>query len=128
MANEPALGTGDNGDWVAYLHQMLEYHQAGSGFSGDTYDETTEAAVRSFQQSRGLETSGRCEESTWAALTGEQSTQEPQASTEHGATGEGEQGSSDITIAFSIQDSVTLDAQMQVTEVEPLPGHAQANS
>src|SRR5690606_18488289 len=38
------------------------------GAAPGTYDEATEAAVRRFQQRRGLHDSGTCDEATWLAL------------------------------------------------------------
>jgi hypothetical protein len=68
---------------VTYLHGMLEYKQYGSGFACDTFDATTEAAVRYAQQRNSLRETGQCDEATWAAMTSEQS-----ASAEHDAPGD----------------------------------------
>ena len=46
MADEPVLTTGDTGEWVTYLQQLLEYKQFGSGFTAGTFDDATGQAGR----------------------------------------------------------------------------------
>lgn len=60
------LRLGDVGPAVAEINQIL----AGLDFAVgvDSYDEATERAVRSFQQTRGLTVDGHVGEETWRAL------------------------------------------------------------
>ncbi|HEX9335999.1 MAG TPA: peptidoglycan-binding domain-containing protein [Pseudonocardiaceae bacterium] len=118
MAGEPTLNSGDTGEWVTYLQQLLEHLGLGSGFVAGVFDEITAAAVRLAQQQHAIGTTGCCDEATWAALT----------ATAHG----GQAATDDQTpgdIAISMQDEVAApDDVVSLTELEELPSHAQAGS
>ena len=60
------LGRGDAGPAVRDLHQRLM--RAGYLCDGETFDDSTERAVRTFQESRRLEVDGVVGNHTWAAL------------------------------------------------------------
>jgi N-acetylmuramoyl-L-alanine amidase len=60
------LEVGAAGPAVRDLHHRL--HQAGHPVAGDTFDATTERAIRAFQVARGLEADGICGRQTWSAL------------------------------------------------------------
>ena len=114
MAGEPTLNSGDTGDWVTYLQQLLEHLGLGTGFTAGTYDETTVTAIRQVQQQHALETTGCCDETTWAALTG---------------TTVGGQDDVPPDIGVSMQDEVAApDGEIALSELEHMPDHAQAVS
>jgi peptidoglycan hydrolase-like protein with peptidoglycan-binding domain len=115
MAGEPTLNSGDTGDWVAYLQQLLEHLGLGTGFTAGTYDETTATAIRQAQRQHELETTGCCDETTWAALI---------------ATTFGTQNDAlPADIGVSMQDEVAApDGEIALSELEHLPDHAQATS
>ncbi|MDQ7907037.1 N-acetylmuramoyl-L-alanine amidase [Phytohabitans sp. ZYX-F-186] len=58
---------GDRGPAVIEINQILAELDLLAG-SGDEYDETTERAVRGFQQTRGLSVDGLVGDETWRAL------------------------------------------------------------
>lgn len=68
-ADRPALPLriGATGPAVRDLHQRLA-HAGAEATGGDTYDQQTEAAVRTFQSARGLASDGICGPQTWSAL------------------------------------------------------------
>ncbi|GAB1515148.1 peptidoglycan-binding domain-containing protein [Actinophytocola sp. KF-1] len=118
MAEQPTLSAGDTGEWVTYLQQLLEYHGVGSGFDGGTYCAVTESAVSALQQQYGLSATGRCDEGTWAALTGEATP---------AADGQGGEQSAAVPgdIAVSMQVRVAApDEQITLEELDELPGNA----
>ena len=120
MAGEPTLNSGDTGDWVTYLQQLLEHLGIGTGFAAGVFDETTATAVRAVQQQHSLGTTGCCDEPTWAALTarahGGQPTEQHDDHIPH-------------DIAVSIQDEVAAPSdEISLTELEHMPDHARANS
>jgi peptidoglycan hydrolase-like protein with peptidoglycan-binding domain len=53
MADEPVLTTGDTGEWVTYLQQVLEDKQFGSGFTAGTFDDATGQAVSAASSTTG---------------------------------------------------------------------------
>ena len=64
----PELASGDSGEWVTYLQQLLDHFGFdGSGVTG-SYDDGTEGAVRSLQQRARLEDTGRMDRAAWHAL------------------------------------------------------------
>ena len=67
MTVTPLLRIGDRGTAVRDLRQRLAATGA-SIASDDIYDEATKAAVRSFQERRGLRVDGICGPETWGAL------------------------------------------------------------
>lgn len=104
MADQPDLGPGHTGEWVAYLQQLLAYHQVGGGFQAERYCAATEAAVRTVQRDHGLPETGHCDATTWARLT------EPPQETD------------ELTIAFSTEDQIDPPAeQIELTDVDELP-------
>lgn len=72
MTGEPTLRHGDHeaDGWVKYPQEQLAYrlNDAGIDASG-TFDDTTFAAVKKFQHSRGLREDGIVGDATWAVLT-----------------------------------------------------------
>jgi len=58
---------GSNGPQVADIHRRLR-ELGYDAPSGDQYDEQTAAAIREFQEARGLYVDGRCGRETWGAL------------------------------------------------------------
>jgi peptidoglycan hydrolase-like protein with peptidoglycan-binding domain len=122
MADEPTIGRGDTGEWVTYLQQMLEYRQLGGGFDGGTFCDATEQAVRMLQQQSSLAETGRCDGSTWAALTAE-----PSGSGEEVAGYETAAGGDEPpdNIAVSIADEMAIpDLEEVLEELDPLPENA----
>lgn len=112
MAGEPTLNSGDTGDWVTYLQQLLEHYGLGTGFVAGVFDEITAAAVRLAQQQHSLGTTGTCDDSLWAALTGT-------------AT----QDTTPNDIAISMQDEVAApDGETALHELDEMPHHAQATT
>jgi hypothetical protein len=63
----PLVRRGDRGPAVEELHRLLAVAAAGEPGFG-TFGPRTEAAVRAFQESRGLEVDGRVGRQTWTAL------------------------------------------------------------
>lgn len=112
MAEQPTLGTGDTGEWVTYLQQLLEYHQVGGGFQAGDYCPATEQAVAALQQQHGLTATGRCDEATWAALTGEPALAEQTA----------ERPPDDIAISLQVQVAAP-DEQHTLEELDDLPAN-----
>lgn len=118
MAGEPTLNSGDSGDWVTYLQQLLEHIGVGTGFVAGVFDEITLAAVRVAQQQFSLSPTGCCDEGTWAAIVARA----------HGGAAAAE-GQAPNDIAVSMQDEVAApDEQIALTELDELPSHAQAVS
>jgi outer membrane protein OmpA-like peptidoglycan-associated protein len=68
MSNEPNLNPGDSGQDVTDLQQRL--HDLGyfDGSVDGQYGDTTEEAVRRFQQDRQLDQTGTVDEHTWAGI------------------------------------------------------------
>jgi N-acetylmuramoyl-L-alanine amidase len=64
----PRLRRGDTGELVQSLHVLLVNAGHPLDPRGDCFDERTEAAVREFQASRGLQADGVCGAQTWGAL------------------------------------------------------------
>jgi len=118
MAGEPTLNNGDSGDWVTYLQQLLEHIGVGTGFVAGVFDDITLAAVRVAQQQLSLSATGCCDEQTWAAIVARAHSGAP-------AT----EGQVPHDIAVSMQDEVAApDDVVMLTELDDLPGHAQAVS
>lgn len=67
----PLLQRGDRGPAVEKLHALLGVAAPGDRGFG-TFGPRTEAAVRDYQHSRGLEVDGRVGRQTWAALLTDQ--------------------------------------------------------
>lgn len=71
-ASQPSTGLplqpGDSGLGVRDLQQRLQAAGHEGVSDNDLYDEATEAAVRAFQEQRGLMVDGICARQTWAAL------------------------------------------------------------
>jgi peptidoglycan hydrolase-like protein with peptidoglycan-binding domain len=70
MANEsyPELRDGDNGDWVVYLQQLLEYAGYGPLAANGDFDGATTTALSSFQVAHGVNSPGVANQVTWEAL------------------------------------------------------------
>ncbi|MFL6113261.1 MAG: peptidoglycan-binding protein [Catenulispora sp.] len=125
MADEPTLRSGDTGDWVTYLQQLLEYRGVGGGFSAGTFDDATQNAVVQIQQRGGLNPTGVCESDTWAALTATSSASTTPASTTPASTATDDPAGTPGDIAVSIQDEVAApDGEIALSELEPLPATA----
>jgi peptidoglycan hydrolase-like protein with peptidoglycan-binding domain len=118
MADEPTLSTGDTGEWVTYLQQMLEYRQLGSGFTEGTYCDATEQAVRTLQQQSLLSETGQCDQATWAALTAEQSSSGDEAAGYE--TSGGDAPPSDFAVCMADELAAPADVVF-VEDLEPLP-------
>lgn len=73
MANEPQLQSGESGEWVQYLQQLLENAGYSPGEADGEFGPNTEEAVRSFQAASGLSADGVVGPDVWARLTGEDS-------------------------------------------------------
>lgn len=67
----PLVRRGDRGPAVKKLHDLLDVARRGEAGYG-TFGPKTEAAVRAYQKSRGLEPDGRVGRQTWTALLTEQ--------------------------------------------------------
>lgn len=123
MVDEPNLSRGDEGEWVTYLQQMLEYRQLGGGFTIGIYCDATEQAVRVLQQQSSLEETGLCDESAWAALTADQSAAGDDA-VGYETSAEGADAVPG-DIAVSIEDEVGApEVEELVDDLEPLPENA----
>ena len=110
MADEPVLTTGDTGEWVTYLQQLLEYKQFGSGFTAGTFDDATAQAVAAAQQQYGLPVTGTTDSATWDALRAEN---------------EDDQTPDDI--AVSMEDELSApDDELTLTELDDLPSNVTA--
>jgi lysozyme len=70
MAGEPELAIGSEGEWVVRLQELLSGHGFDPGGHDGIFGPGTDAAVRAFQQSRGLRDDGVVGPKTWQALTG----------------------------------------------------------
>lgn len=68
----PELRRGDRGPWVRYLKQMLEHNGLNAGRIDESFDATTESAVREFQQRHASDgaASGVADRRTWISLHG----------------------------------------------------------
>ncbi len=86
MADEPQLSQGDSGDWVTYLQQMLGYAGYSPGAVDGNFGQSTEDAVKSYQQASGLGVTGVVDAQTWAALGATSSTATSGAGTGDAAT------------------------------------------
>ncbi|OLF19229.1 peptidoglycan-binding domain-containing protein [Actinophytocola xanthii] len=112
MAEQPALGAGDTGEWVTYLQQLLEYHQVGSGFQAGEYCAATEQAVAAVQQRHGLAATGSCDPGTWAALTGEPAGGE-----------QSHRPPNDIAVSLQVEVAAP-DEQYTIEQLDDLPANA----
>src|SRR5262245_31831366 len=74
MADEPRLELGQEGEWVQYLHQTLEYQGFACGTADGRFGEVLADAVRQFQAARGLTADGVVDDDTWDALVRGEST------------------------------------------------------
>ena len=68
MGDEPEMGLGDSGEHVQQLQDRLRGLQLLQDQPDGTFGDSTEQALREFQQSRGLEADGRMSPETWQAL------------------------------------------------------------
>jgi peptidoglycan hydrolase-like protein with peptidoglycan-binding domain len=117
MAGEPTLRSGDTGDWVVYLQQLLEHLGIASGFVLGVFDEITSTAVRLAQQQHSLTTSGYCDEATWAALVARA----------HSGGGARHHDATPGDIAVAMRDEVAApDGEITLTELDEMPHHARA--
>lgn len=121
MAGEPTLNSGDTGDWVTYLQQLLEHLGLGSGFTPGVFDDATASVVRQAQQQYSVPVTGTCDDATWAALT---------SSATAGQSAQGDQadqsGGAPEDIAVSLEDEVAApDDEVLLAELDELPGHVQ---
>jgi Putative peptidoglycan binding domain len=70
----PVLHRGDHGPWVRYLKQLLDHNKVPPGAINESFDATTEAAVRQFQHSyvglNDVHTLGVVDHATWSRLIG----------------------------------------------------------
>ncbi|MDQ3979216.1 MAG: peptidoglycan-binding protein [Actinomycetota bacterium] len=70
MSNGPVLALGSSGDAVHELQELLIHHGFDPGPVDGDFGNGTDAAVRAFQESRGLHADGVVGPVTWAALRG----------------------------------------------------------
>ncbi|MBJ69007.1 MAG: hypothetical protein CL463_03810 [Acidimicrobiaceae bacterium] len=72
MSNLPSerlpLGPGDSGKVIEDLHRLLESANFPTPTEKSTFTKETAGALRDFQESRHLETTGICDLTTWYAL------------------------------------------------------------
>jgi peptidoglycan hydrolase-like protein with peptidoglycan-binding domain len=70
VANEsyPELTSGDQGDWVVYLQQLLDFAGYGPMVANGDFDAATTAALSSFQVAHGINPPGVANQVTWEAL------------------------------------------------------------
>ncbi len=73
-ADGTALRVGESGDSVSFLHIMLKrlsslFQNVPPPANGDTYDNSTEASVRSLQSVFGLPPTGIVNRQTWNRIT-----------------------------------------------------------
>jgi peptidoglycan hydrolase-like protein with peptidoglycan-binding domain len=115
MAEQPTLGTGETGEWVTYLQQLLEYHQVGSGFQDGDYCAATEQAVTTLQQQHGLDATGQCDEATWAALTSEPAAAEQTAE-------QSERPPDDIAVSMQVEVTAP-DEHHTLEQLDDLPAN-----
>jgi peptidoglycan hydrolase-like protein with peptidoglycan-binding domain len=116
MAQQPTLGTGDTGEWVTYLQQLLDYHQVGGGFDTGNYCDATAQAVSTLQEQHGLPATGQCDEATWTALAGESS---PESESE-------EDPPADIAVSVQVEVAAPDEAHT-LDQLDDLPGNAQVS-
>ena len=90
--DEPTLTTGDTGEWVTYLQQLLQQHGYLSGEPDGDFGPGTFAAVQAYQAALGLDADGSVGPQPWAALTGE-------------TTGGTTDGTSDVTTGGTTDES-----------------------
>lgn len=120
MAGEPTLSRGDTGEWVTYLQQLLAYRQVGGGFTDGTFDDATEAGVRTVQQRWSITVTGQCDDATWSVLTSTASGTDQEQS----AAGSGlPVPDDDIAISLDGDMDVPTD-EVELSELEELPGNA----
>jgi murein L,D-transpeptidase YcbB/YkuD len=67
MAELIRLATGDQGEWVDYLKQVLTA-QGYDSAPGNEFDDDLAAVVRRYQSDQGLTEDGVVDTQTWAAL------------------------------------------------------------
>lgn len=67
MAELIRLATGDQGEWVDYLKQVLA-SQGYESTPGNEFDDELAAVVRRYQSDQGLTEDGVVDAQTWAAL------------------------------------------------------------
>jgi peptidoglycan hydrolase-like protein with peptidoglycan-binding domain len=70
MSDSPDLNPGDEGEWVTYLQQTLEYQGYSPGDIDGVFNEATANAVRAFQEANGLPANGVVDAQLWEALAG----------------------------------------------------------
>jgi hypothetical protein len=68
MGDEPEIGLGDSGEHVTQLQDRLRGLQFLQEQPDGAFGDSTEQALRQFQQSQGLEADGRMSQPTWEAL------------------------------------------------------------
>lgn len=77
------------GDHVQYLQELLNKHGYNTGHADGIFGETTDKAVRAFQNAKGITVDGIVGEATWAKLTEGETTQpqpKPEAKPDTGAS------------------------------------------
>ncbi|MBD1887005.1 peptidoglycan-binding domain-containing protein [Microcoleus vaginatus] len=68
VRKEKTISAGADGPEVAAIQQRLQVHSFKVGTIDGTYGSRTTSAVRSFQQSKGLNADGIVDKETWTAL------------------------------------------------------------
>lgn len=74
MSEMPRLASGDEGEWVTYLQEMLASRGYEVDSPGDTFDPRLEDAVRQFQSDNGLTEDGVVDTLSWAVLSPDEAT------------------------------------------------------
>lgn len=68
MNDEPALQTGDSGDWVAHLQDLMRAAGFRQDYSDCGFGDELEKAVQAMQDGFGLQPTGVIDDDTWSAL------------------------------------------------------------
>lgn len=69
MADEPELQQGNQGEWVTYLQQLLQYHGHTQTEINGQFSPALTQVVQDFQKAHGLPANGVVNRDTWDALT-----------------------------------------------------------
>lgn len=134
MSGEPTLATGDTGEWVTYLQQLLTHLGMGGGLATGVFDATTADAVRQVQQRYSLPATGTCDEPTWAVLVGaaydaapDTTGTDPRTDGQASADTVGSPSMAGRSIEFTLEHEVaaTDPVDVDVAQAEQLPGHVE---